>query len=125
MPAPSRGGATVYDLVVLGGGLGGLKVATAAARLGARVALVEKGTSENGCTHAAPAASKALIEAARRAQQIRTAGGLGIGVAPPVVELAAVMARVRAVAAEFTATEPVEALRAQGIDVYRGSPVFE
>ena len=39
----------MYDLVVLGGGSGGLSVATAAARVGARVALVEKGQLGGEC----------------------------------------------------------------------------
>ncbi len=32
-----------YDLAVIGGGMGGLKAANEAARLGARVVLVERG----------------------------------------------------------------------------------
>jgi pyruvate/2-oxoglutarate dehydrogenase complex dihydrolipoamide dehydrogenase (E3) component len=115
----------MYDLVVLGGGSGGLNVATAAARVGARVALVEKGKLGGECTHAACVPSKALIEAARLAQQIRNARGYGLRTAAVEVDFPAVMARVRAVVAEFAGSDSGESLRARGIDVYRGSPAFE
>src|SRR4051812_18779966 len=71
----------MYDLVVLGGGSGGLNVATAAARVGARVALVEKAKLGGECTHSACVPSKALIEAARLAHQIRHASSYGLRVA--------------------------------------------
>ena len=36
----------MYDLVVIGGGSGGLHAATAAARVGAKVALIDRPRSE-------------------------------------------------------------------------------
>ena len=38
-----------YDLIVIGGGSGGLVVATGAAKLGARVALVERRALGGDC----------------------------------------------------------------------------
>src|SRR4051794_20691281 len=115
----------MYDLVVLGGGSGGLNVATAAARVGARVALVEKASLGGECTHSACVPSKALVEAARLAHQIRRAPAFGLRVDEPEVDFAAVMARVRAVVAEFAGSDSGDSLRARGIDVFRGSPAFE
>lgn len=115
----------MYDLVVLGGGSGGLNVASAAAAVGAKVALVEKHRLGGECTHTACVPSKALIEAARVAHAIRRAGEFGLRVAGPEVDFAAVMARVRSVVADFAGGDSGESLQAKGIDVYRGSPEFE
>ncbi len=115
----------MYDLVVLGGGAGGLSVALEAARVGARVALIEKYTLGGECTHSACVPSKGLIQAARLVHQIRSAGDFGIRVAAPKVDFAAVMARVRAVVYRFAGSDSGDSLRARGIDVYRGSPAFE
>ncbi|MBV8608565.1 MAG: FAD-dependent oxidoreductase, partial [Singulisphaera sp.] len=68
----------MYDLVVLGGGAGGLNVALEAARVGARVALIEKYELGGECTHSACVPSKGLIQAARLVHQIRSAGDFGI-----------------------------------------------
>ncbi|SIN80256.1 Pyruvate/2-oxoglutarate dehydrogenase complex, dihydrolipoamide dehydrogenase (E3) component [Singulisphaera sp. GP187] len=113
----------MYDLVVLGGGSGGLSVATMAARFGAKVALIEKNELGGECTHSACVPSKALIEAARLVHAIRTADRFGIRVAAPEVDFPAVMARVRALVAEFAGSG--DSLKAQGIDLFRGSPAFE
>lgn len=115
----------MYDLVVLGGGSGGLSVATAAANFGAKVALIEKNELGGECTHTACIPSKALIEAARRVHAIRSAGPYGIRVAAPEVDFPAVMARVHALVAEFAGSGSGNSLRAKGIDVFRGSPSFE
>ena len=115
----------MYDLLVLGGGSGGLNVATAATRVGARVALVEKAKLGGECTHSACVPSKALIEAARLAQQIRQASAYGLRVGAPEVDFAAVMARVRSVVAGFAGSDSGDSLRARGIEVFRGTPAFE
>lgn len=115
----------MYDLVVLGGGSGGLSVATAAARFGAKVALIEKNELGGECTHSACVPSKALIEAARMVHTVRSADRYGIRVAPPEVDFSAVMARVRAVVDEFAGSGNGDSLRANGVDVFRGAPAFE
>ena len=61
-----------YDLIVLGGGAGGLTVAAGAANLGARVALVEKEKSLGGdCLHYGCVPSKALITSAKQVHRMR------------------------------------------------------
>src|SRR5258706_15513298 len=108
----------MYDLVVLGGGPGGLSVATAAARFGAKVALIEKNELGGECTHSACVPSKALIEAARLVHTIRAADRFGIRVAPPEVDFPAVMARVRAAGDEFAGSGSGDSLKAKGIDAF-------
>lgn len=61
-----------YDLIVIGGGSGGLTAAEFGAALGAKVALVEADARLGGeCLHAGCVPSKALIHAARRFQTVR------------------------------------------------------
>ncbi|MDL2341786.1 MAG: NAD(P)/FAD-dependent oxidoreductase [Patescibacteria group bacterium] len=61
-----------FDLIVIGGGSGGLTAAEFGAALGAKVALVEADARLGGeCLHAGCVPSKALIHAARRFQTIR------------------------------------------------------
>ena len=115
----------MYDLVVLGGESEGLSVALAAARIGARVAVVKNATAGDECTHAAVIPRLTLIAAARLAHQIRSAGRYGIRAGTPEVDFAAVMARVRAVAADFASRETDESLSAAGVTVVYGKPVFE
>ncbi len=67
----------MYDLVVLGGGAGGLNVASAAARVGARVALVVKHQLGGECTHTACVPSKSLLQAPDALVPHRDLGFLG------------------------------------------------
>lgn len=115
----------MYDLVVIGGGSGGLNVASAAARVGAKVAMIEKHKLGGECTHTACVPSKALIRAARIAHDTRRAGEFGINLPEVRVDFAAVMARVRGVVAGFAGSDSGEGLEAKGISVHRGSPRFE
>jgi pyruvate/2-oxoglutarate dehydrogenase complex dihydrolipoamide dehydrogenase (E3) component len=114
----------MYDLVVIGGGSGGLNVATAAAQVGARVALIEKERPGGECTFTACVPSKGLVQAAKLAHQIRGAGSFGLRTGPLAVDFPTVMQRIRSVVDEFARAESPEVLRARGIDVYHGSAAF-
>ncbi len=115
----------MYDLVVIGGGAGGLSVATAAARLGAKVALVEKGPAGGDSALAACVPSKGLVQAARRLREVRSAAALGLKVGPVEVDFPAVIARARSVADDLARDGSEESLRARGIDVFHGSASFD
>ncbi len=115
----------IYDLIVLGGGSGGLNVASAAAAVGAKVARGEKYKLGGECTHTACVPSKAFLQAARLAHLARKAGDYGVNLPPPEVDFAAVMSRVRSVIDSFAGSDSGASLEAKGIDVYRGSPAFE
>jgi pyruvate/2-oxoglutarate dehydrogenase complex dihydrolipoamide dehydrogenase (E3) component len=115
----------MYDLIVIGGGSGGLNVASAAARIGAKVALVEKHALGGECTHTACVPSKALLRAAAAAHEARQAGTFGIRSGPVSVDFPAVMARVRSVVASFAESDGADVLAARGIEVVFGSPRFE
>jgi pyruvate/2-oxoglutarate dehydrogenase complex dihydrolipoamide dehydrogenase (E3) component len=115
----------MYDLVVIGGGAGGLSVARAAAKVGAKVALVEKQRLGGGAAFGAGVASKALMQSARLVRSIRAAQKCGVRTDGLHVDFPAVMGHARAVAEDFAGRDSAESLRQQGIDVFRGAAVFE
>ncbi len=115
----------MYDLVVIGGGSGGLRVATAAARVGARVALVEKKRLGGEGTLAGCVPSKGLVQAAKLVRQVRSAGSFGLRTGTVDVDFPAVMKYVRSVVEGFAVDESDEVLRARGIEIYHGSAAFE
>ena len=113
-----------YDLAVVGGGSAGLTAARFAARLGARVALVEKDRIGGDCTWTGCVPSKTLLKAARVAQEMRTADRYGLRATEPVVDLKRVMDHVRTVIAQVYEAEAPEALQAEGIGVFLGPARF-
>jgi pyruvate/2-oxoglutarate dehydrogenase complex dihydrolipoamide dehydrogenase (E3) component len=113
-----------YDLIVIGGGSGGLTAATIAARVGARVLLVDKTALGGDCLFAGCVPSKALIASARLAHQMRHAARLGLAPVEPAVDLARVMARIRGVQDEIGRHESPEAMRALGCEVQLGGARF-
>ena len=64
------------DLVVVGGGTGGLVSAHIGAALGARVALVERERTGGDCLWTGCVPSKALLASAELAHRMRTASAL-------------------------------------------------
>ena len=71
---------TDYDLVVLGGGSGGLAAAQRAAEYGARVAVVERGRLGGTCVNVGCVPKKVMWNAAHLAHAIEDAAGYGFSV---------------------------------------------
>ncbi|MBV1706959.1 MAG: FAD-dependent oxidoreductase [Hyphomicrobiales bacterium] len=69
------------DLCIIGAGAGGLALATGAAALGAKVVLVESGRLGGQRLHSGCIPTRALIAAARAAQQTQHSQPLGVSVA--------------------------------------------
>lgn len=114
-----------YNLVVLGGGTGGIVTAAGAAGLGAKVALIEKHLLGGDCLNVGCVPSKSVIRASRAAADVREAGRFGVRVPPGVeVDFAAAMARMRDVRARISRHDAAAHLQAQGIDVYLGEARF-
>lgn len=84
-----------YDLTVIGAGPGGYVAAIHAARLGAKVAILEQKDSEWGgtCLNWGCIPTKALIQSAEVLQAVRRAGQFGVQVGEPVVDWPAMQAR--------------------------------
>ena len=113
-----------YDLIVIGGGSAGLTAARFGTRLGLRVALVEADRIGGDCTWTGCIPSKALVKAAKIAHDMRSANRYGLNPVEPVIDLKAVMGRVKAVTEEVYQGESSETLRNEGIDVFFGPARF-
>jgi pyruvate/2-oxoglutarate dehydrogenase complex dihydrolipoamide dehydrogenase (E3) component len=113
-----------WDLVVIGGGSAGIVGATTAASLGARVLLVERARTGGDCLWTGCVPSKALIAAAARVAQARTARSLGVTVTGVHVDFAAVMDHVRAAIAAMEPVDSIESLEAAGVTVMTGVATF-
>ena len=86
-----------YDLVVVGAGSAGLSAAGFAARLGARVAIVERDRVGGDCTWNGCVPSKALIKSAKIAHQINHAEKYGLATNTAKLDFKATLARVHEV----------------------------
>lgn len=115
---------TEFDLAVIGGGAGGLVVAAGGAKLGAKVALIEKDRLGGDCLWHGCVPSKTLIKSARVAHTMRHADRWALSPADPKPELARVMERVASVVAGIAAHDSPERFRAMGVDVIHGSGKF-
>ncbi len=98
---------TTYDLVVIGGGTGGLSAALEAARRNASVLLVQEGRLGGDCTFTGCVPSKALLAAAARGQSFKEAA-----------------AEVHRAIETVAAAEDDDALGAEGVEVLHGRAVF-
>ncbi|KPV39626.1 hypothetical protein AN478_10900 [Thiohalorhabdus denitrificans] len=107
-----------FDLVVIGGGSGGLSVASVAGRLGLRVALVEASGELGGeCLHTGCVPSKALLRSARVASLMRRGPDFGLLAQAPEIDMGAVRRRVGAVVERLQAHDDPERFRAYGVEV--------
>ncbi len=113
-----------YNLVVIGAGTAGLVTAAAAAGLGAKVALIERGLMGGDCLNVGCVPSKALISAARLAAAVREASQFGIHADPPAVDFAQVMQRMRRLRASISPHDSAQRFRELGVDVYFGQGTF-
>ena len=113
-----------YNLVVLGGGTGGLVSAAVAAGLGAKVALVERDKLGGDCLNTGCVPSKALIRAGRLAAEAQRAAALSNGDTAPRVDFALAMERMREKRAQIAPHDSAARFRDLGVDVFLGDGRF-
>ncbi|TAK01243.1 MAG: mercuric reductase [Candidatus Manganitrophaceae bacterium] len=115
-----------FDIVIIGGGAGGLVVASGAAQLGARVALVEKERGLGGdCLYYGCVPTKTLVHSARMLSLIRRSAEFGLGRMTPSSEsFEGVMARMRGMVARIGEHDDPKRFEAMGIQVYFGEGRF-
>lgn len=114
----------VYDLIAIGAGTAGLVAAGFAARLGLKVALIEKEQLGGDCTWFGCVPSKALLKAAHVAQTVRTAAQFGIEVDAPRVDMGKVRDYVQGTIRDVAEEENAEAYSKRGVDVFAGTGRF-
>lgn len=108
------------NMVVIGAGSAGLVSSYIAAAVKAKVTLVEKHKMGGDCLNTGCVPSKALIRAARAVKEISKANELGIQVAEPTIDFAAVMERVRQVVRDIEPHDSVERYSSLGVDCVLG-----
>ena len=113
-----------HDLAIIGAGSAGLSVAYVAARLGLRVALIERGRMGGDCLNTGCVPSKALLAAAHAAGAVRGAGRFGIDAAEPAVAWDRVRAHVQGAIAAIAPADSAERYAALGATVLRGHARF-
>ena len=113
-----------HDLVIVGGGTGGLVASLIAAGIGARVALVERDRTGGDCLWTGCVPSKSLLAAAHLAHRMRHADAVGLTPSYPPVDFAAVMDHVHRAIATIEPHDSPARLRAAGVDVIAGDGRF-
>jgi len=113
------------DLVIIGGGAGGLVVASVAAQLGLKVTLIEKENKLGGdCLHYGCIPSKTLIHTAKVASLMRRGHEYGLPSIEPQVDLGKVNDHVQSVIDHIQHHDDPERFRSYGCEVIFGSAEF-
>ncbi|GFE69571.1 NAD(P)/FAD-dependent oxidoreductase [Chroococcus sp. FPU101] len=113
-----------YDLVVIGGGSAGLVVASAAAQLKAKVALVEKHRLGGDCLWFGCVPSKSLIQASRIAYQVKHSDRFGIYTQPPQIDFPKTIDYVQDVIKAIEPNDSQIRFRGLGVNVIFGEGQF-
>ncbi|MBA3824350.1 MAG: FAD-dependent oxidoreductase [Ktedonobacterales bacterium] len=110
-----------YDVVIIGGGSGGLVAARLAHELGAKVALVDKERLGGDCLYAGCVPSKTLIHIAKVAQTVRHSQANGTTPALAPTEMPRIAATIAGVIATIGQEETAYV---KGVDVRFGTATF-
>jgi len=110
------------DLVIIGGGAGGLVVASVASQLGLKVTLIEKENKMGGdCLHYGCVPSKTLIRSAKIASLMHRAQEFGLPAIEFDVDLAKVNQRVQSIIDKIQPHDDPERFREYGCEVLVGN----
>ena len=114
-----------YDIAVIGGGAGGLVVASVAAQLGLNVALLEKEKQLGGdCLHYGCVPSKSLLRCAHVAHMVRHASDYGTDVGNTSTDMQQVNAYINHAVQTIQQHDSHERFSEIGCDIYTGGARF-
>lgn len=114
-----------FDIIVIGGGAGGLVVASVAAQLDLQVLLVDRHADMGGdCLHFGCVPSKTLLKSASVAHEMRHAERWGLASCNNRVELASINDSIRQVIASIQPHDSRERFESLGCTVLTGSARF-
>lgn len=116
-----------YNLVIIGAGPAGLTCAVAAAKLGAKVALIERESMGGDCLNVGCVPSKALIRSGQLSAERLRSPSFGLataGPAPTPDDFDAAMQRMRHLRARIGRHDSVERFSDLGVDVFKGHARF-
>jgi pyruvate/2-oxoglutarate dehydrogenase complex dihydrolipoamide dehydrogenase (E3) component len=109
-----------FDVVVIGGGTAGLVTASGCARLGRKVALIEREKLGGDCLWTGCVPTKALVASAKLVHQMRHADAFGIEPHEPRVTPKSIMDSMRAARRAIEPHDDPEKFRKLGIAVIEG-----
>ena len=109
-----------FDVVVIGGGTAGLVTASGCARLGRKVALIEREALGGDCLWTGCVPTKALVASAKLAHQMRHADAFGLEPVTPRITPKSVMDSMRQQRRDISRHDDPEKFRRLGIDVMEG-----
>lgn len=116
-----------YDLIVIGAGGAGSTAATSAAKLGKRVALIERDKLGGTCLNYGCDPTKTLLHTAHTLYHAQHASTLGLRIPKAKADWAAVQAHVRQVQETIrggTLEQARADIAAQGVDLFMGEAMF-
>ncbi|PIR26717.1 MAG: pyridine nucleotide-disulfide oxidoreductase [Deltaproteobacteria bacterium CG_4_10_14_0_2_um_filter_43_8] len=113
-----------YQLVIIGGGVGGLVAASGAAQLGAKVALVEKARLGGDCLHYGCVPTKSLVRSAHVAHLCKNAALFGMKMKNFEVDFHKVQERRLKVQHHLEEHDDPKRFEEMGVDLYFGEGTF-
>lgn len=117
-------GMETYDMVIIGGGVGGLVTAAGASQMGASVALIERESLGGDCLHHGCVPTKRLVHSAKVASLMRRAEEFGLEGGPLTVNFQKVMEQMRKVQDRISVNDDPERFRKMGVKVIFGNGRF-
>lgn len=113
-----------FDLTVIGGGAGGLNVASGAAQLGARVALIEKKKLGGDCLYYGCVPTKALIQSAKIASLMKRSKEFGLNDTNISFDFKNIMNHIRDVISKVGVHDDPKRFEDMGVQVFFGNGKF-
>ncbi|MEM7494346.1 MAG: FAD-dependent oxidoreductase, partial [Pseudomonadota bacterium] len=113
------------DLIVIGGGSGGLSAAAGAAMLGLNVILYEKAEMGGDCLNYGCVPSKALLSASKYAQSAHESVKFGVTSGEPTVDWDGVKAHIRKAIDTIAPVDSQERFEGLGVTVIREHAKFK
>jgi len=114
-----------HDVIIVGGGSGGLTAAVGCAQLGLKTALIDRERLGGDCLHYGCVPSKTLLKSASVYAQMRDGARFGLPPGEPgPVEMAAINARIASVIAEIEKHDSPERFESLGAEVLLGHAEF-
>ncbi len=112
------------DLIIVGGGSGGLSAAAGAAMLGLKVVLYEKGEMGGDCLNYGCVPSKALLTTAKYAASARESSKFGVSSGDPQINWEQVKAHVQSAIDTIAPVDSVERFEGLGVTVIQEHAKF-
>lgn len=111
-----------YDMLVIGGGAGGLVTAAGSKGLGAKVALIERGYLGGDCLNTGCVPSKAFLKCCNVVHSAKTAHKFGVHITGEIkVDFAQIMDRMKKIRAEISENDSAQRFsKFMGCDVFLG-----